>query len=124
MLFYKASNIPTPAMTDYNSTEARMRTLRRASYATIGDAPRFAKQYNKEFVKTTTHQYQVRASLTLKKAPKGGTIGNAARFKRGYIGATGPGVGDYEIGKFKRLHKASETTFDPAFERYPGKVRA
>lgn len=126
MLFYKASTGPTPGVTDYNSREAKQKLLKSTPKACIGRAARFGKSYNKEFVRTTAHQYVTRHSLVFKKPAKMGCIGNAVRFKPKFVGSTGPGVGDYDLTHLRSLAKAKESSFQMPDSglRYVSKARA
>ena len=118
MLFHKTSHKVSPSVTDYETMKARMKFLKSSPKAVIGNAQNvncFALKKVKDYVSKTTHQYVQNYDLMARNA-NSGTFYNSKRWKEMTSRNNVPGVGLYDVTKFKSMSKASETTFE--FPKY------
>lgn len=96
-----------PGVGDYNLLTSLEMMKRKSPKATIGSAKRFVDPEICQYKCQTPCGYDT--SRKQEKTPFG-TIGTAKRFIE-YKQMPTPGVGDYNVEKFKRMDKASETQF-------------
>lgn len=111
-LFHKTSHSINPSVTDYETLKARMAQLTQSPKAIIGNAPRFIKNKLKDYVSKTAHQYVERHSILAKKPAAYGTFFNQKRWTEMNDKERRPGVGEYDLTRFKCLSKANETNFE------------
>ena len=104
-----------PGVGDYDLATSIEQTKKTSPRATIGSDRRFIEPEVNRYKSSTPCEYATRQPIR----PKLGTIGNAKRFVYPKKEDLPPGVGKYDVGQYKCMHKASETQFHFNLQNLP-----
>ena len=97
-------------MCDYDIAKIGLDVRRKSPKATIGNESRFPKECSlNTYISKLPDQFVKNHSKTNTKAITLGTFSNEKRWNN--QGVKSPGVGDYDITRFKSYAKVSETNF-------------
>lgn len=100
MIFNMAQDHQNPGVGDYSIAQTLLNLTKQTPKATIGNQSRFLKKCSlNEFVPNIPEQYELEAKKAHRIPPKLGTFNSEKRWTG--PGAKNPGVGDYDITKFK-----------------------
>ena len=110
MIFHKTNDHENPGVCEYDSLTAQQNLLKKSPKATIGKSIRFPRKSSlNEFASNLPEQYVKNHSKLQTKPAKLGTFNNQKRWSNATIT---PGVGDYDITRFKNISKVNETNFE------------